>query len=79
MVCAVVHTILAVAFGLTIMGGQPSLVLLGLILFTSGLFFNALQPIVHGITGDLVPTTSAARSSGSSTSSPRSAPSPARW
>ena len=54
-VCAVVHTILAVAFGLTIMGGQPSLVLLGLILFTSGLFFNALQPIVHGITGDLVP------------------------
>ena len=28
--------------------------LLGLI-FTSGLFFNALQPIVHGITGDLVP------------------------
>ena len=45
----------AVAFGLTIMDGQPSLVLLGLILFTSGLFFNALQPIVHGITGDLVP------------------------
>ena len=37
------------------MGGQPSLVLLGLILFTSGLFFNALQPIVQGITGDLVP------------------------
>jgi MFS transporter, ACS family, D-galactonate transporter len=54
-VCAVVHTVLAVAFGLTILDGQPSLVLLGLILFTSGLFFNALQPIVHGITGDLVP------------------------
>jgi MFS transporter, ACS family, D-galactonate transporter len=47
--------VLAVAFGLTILGGRPSLVLLGLILFTSGLFFNALQPIVHGITGDLVP------------------------
>jgi len=54
-ICAVAHTILATAFGLTILGGQPSLVLLGLILFTSGLFFNALQPIVHGITGDLVP------------------------
>src|SRR5690349_951111 len=45
----------AVAFGLTILDGTPSLVLLGLILFTSGLFFNALQPIVHGILGDLVP------------------------
>ncbi|HEX3259744.1 MAG TPA: MFS transporter, partial [Pseudonocardia sp.] len=54
-VCALAHTVLAVAFGLTILGGRPSLVLLGLILFTSGLFFNALQPIVHGITGDLVP------------------------
>jgi MFS transporter, ACS family, D-galactonate transporter len=54
--CAVAHTLLAVAFGLSILGGQPSLVLLGLILFVSGLFFNALQPIVHTITGDLVPT-----------------------
>jgi MFS family permease len=54
-ICAVVHTVLAVAFGFTIMDGAPSLVLLGLILFTSGLFFNALQPIVHGILGDLVP------------------------
>ena len=53
--CAVAHTLLAVAFGLSIMSGRPSLLLLGLILFTSGLFFNALQPIVHGITGDLVP------------------------
>ena len=54
-VCATVHTLLAVAFGLSILGGRPSLVLLGLILFVSGLFFNALQPIVHTITGDLVP------------------------
>ncbi|MGI5128248.1 MFS transporter [Pseudonocardia sp. CA-107938] len=53
--CAVAHALLAVAFGLSIMSGRPSLLLLGLILFTSGLFFNALQPIVHGITGDLVP------------------------
>jgi MFS transporter, ACS family, D-galactonate transporter len=53
--CAVVHTVLAVAFGLSVASGSPSLWLLGLILFTSGLFFNALQPIVHSITGDLVP------------------------
>jgi sugar phosphate permease len=54
-VCALAHTVLAVAFGMSILNGRPSLVLLGLILFSSGLFFNALQPIVHGITGDLVP------------------------
>jgi MFS transporter, ACS family, D-galactonate transporter len=79
-VCAVAHTLLATAFGLTILGGQPSLVLLGLILFTSGLFFNALQPIVHGITGDLVPKRSApwpARSSAGSCATPRGAGRPA--
>lgn len=54
-ICAVAHTVLAVAFGASVMAGQPSLVLLGLILFTSGLFFNALQPVVHSIVGDLVP------------------------
>lgn len=54
-ICAVVHTLLAVAFGVTILDGHPSLVLLGLILFTSGLFFNALQPITHSMLGDLVP------------------------
>lgn len=53
--CAVAHTLLAVAFGLSVMSGRPSLLLLGLILFVSGLFFNALQPVVHGIVGDLVP------------------------
>ena len=53
--CAAVHAVLAAAFGLTVASGSPSLWLLGLILFTTGLFFNALQPIVHGITGDLVP------------------------
>lgn len=53
--CAVVYTVLVLAFAATILDGHPSLVVLGLILFTSGLFFNALQPIVHGITGDLVP------------------------
>lgn len=54
-ICAVAHTVLAVAFGVSVMSGQPSLLLLGLILFTSGLFFNALQPVVHSIVGDLVP------------------------
>ncbi|MFC4947975.1 MFS transporter [Pseudonocardia sp. GCM10023141] len=53
--CAVAHTLLAVAFGLSVLSGRPSLILLGMILFTSGLFFNALQPVVHGIVGDLVP------------------------
>ncbi|TWP34840.1 MFS transporter [Leekyejoonella antrihumi] len=53
--CALVHTILACAFGLSIVGGKPSMLLLGLILFSSGLFFNALQPIIHDITGNLVP------------------------
>jgi ACS family D-galactonate transporter-like MFS transporter len=53
--CAVVHTVLALAFGISVASGSPSLWLLGLILFTSGLFFNALQPIVHGIVGDLAP------------------------
>ncbi|OAH13009.1 MFS transporter [Streptomyces jeddahensis] len=53
--CAVAHTVLAVAFGLSLLAGRPSLWLLGLILFVSGLFFNALQPIVHSMLGDQVP------------------------
>ncbi|MER5441174.1 MFS transporter [Streptomyces sp. NPDC002790] len=52
-ICAAVHTVLAVAFGASVLNGDPSLLLLGLILFCSGLFFNALQPIVHSILGDL--------------------------
>ncbi|MFE9609762.1 MFS transporter [Streptomyces sp. NPDC006012] len=52
-ICASVHTVLAVAFGFSIAAGRPSMLLLGLILFVSGLFFNALQPIVHSILGDL--------------------------
>ncbi|WP_037854961.1 MFS transporter [Streptomyces sp. NRRL S-340] len=51
--CAAVHTVLATAFGLSLLDGRPSLLLLGLILFFSGLFFNALQPIVHSLLGDL--------------------------
>lgn len=53
---SVVYSLLVFAFALSISGdGDPSLLLLGLILFSSGLFFNALQPIAQGITGDLVP------------------------
>ncbi|WP_019818410.1 MFS transporter [Saccharomonospora saliphila] len=53
---SVVHSLLVFAFAISISGeGTPSLWLLGLILFSSGLFFNALQPIAQGITGDLVP------------------------
>jgi MFS transporter, ACS family, D-galactonate transporter len=54
--CTAIYSILAFLFGLQVMGGgKPSLLVLGLLLFTSGLFFNALQPIEHGIAGDQVP------------------------
>ena len=55
--CApVVYSVLVLIFGWSISGGdKPSLALLGLLLFSSGLFFNALQPIVQGMTGDMVP------------------------
>ena len=56
LICSIAYSVLALLFGLSISGGnQPSLLLLGLLLFVSGLFFNALQPIVHGLTGDMVP------------------------
>jgi MFS family permease len=56
LVCTAVYSVLVVIFGVTISGGgKPSLALLGLLLFSSGVFFNALQPIVQGITGDQVP------------------------
>jgi MFS family permease len=51
-----VYSVLVLIFGWSIQGGgKPSLGLLALLLFTSGLFFNALQPIVQGMTGDMVP------------------------
>jgi ACS family D-galactonate transporter-like MFS transporter len=56
LVCTAVYSVLVLLFGWSISGGgQPSLALLGLLLFTSGVFFNALQPIVQGMTGDMVP------------------------
>ena len=56
LVCTGVYSVLVLIFGWSVSGGEkPSLALLGLLLFTSGLFFNALQPIVQGMTGDMVP------------------------
>jgi ACS family D-galactonate transporter-like MFS transporter len=56
LVCTAVYSVLGLLFGLSIQGGgKPSMALLGLLLFSSGLFFNALQPIVQGMTGDMVP------------------------
>lgn len=34
---------------------QPSLLVMGLLLFTASLFFNALQPIGHALTADIAP------------------------
>jgi MFS family permease len=54
--CTGIYIVLAFLFGLQVSGGgKPSLVVLGLLLFSSGLFFNALQPIAQGMTGDMVP------------------------
>jgi MFS family permease len=56
LICTSVYSVLVLVFGWSISGGEtPSLGLLGVLLFTSGLFFNALQPIVQGMTGDMVP------------------------
>jgi ACS family D-galactonate transporter-like MFS transporter len=56
LICTAVYSVLVLLFGWSISGGAtPSLGLLGLLLFTSGVFFNALQPIVQGMTGDMVP------------------------
>jgi ACS family D-galactonate transporter-like MFS transporter len=54
--CSIVYSVLALLFGISVRGdNKPSLLLLGLLLFTSGLFFNAVQPIIQGMTGDMVP------------------------
>jgi sugar phosphate permease len=56
--CTAIYSVLVLIFGWSIAGGgKPSLLLLGVLLFSSGVFFNALQPIVQGMTGDLVPAT----------------------
>jgi MFS family permease len=56
LLCSISYSVLALIFGWQVReGNTPSLLLLGVLLFTSGLFFNALQPIVQGMTGDMVP------------------------
>jgi MFS transporter, ACS family, D-galactonate transporter len=58
LICTGVYSVLVLIFGYTVSGSGeqlPSLALLGLLLFSSGVFFNALQPIVQGMTGDMVP------------------------
>jgi ACS family D-galactonate transporter-like MFS transporter len=63
--CTLAYSVLAFLFGLSIAGGnKPSLLLLGVLLFTSGLFFNALQPIAQGMTGDMVPADQRGRAFG---------------
>jgi ACS family D-galactonate transporter-like MFS transporter len=57
LLCSIAYSVLAALFGVSIAGDRPSMVLLGLLLFVSGLFFNALQPIVQGMVGDMVPET----------------------
>lgn len=48
--------LMTVGFGFYIMGGGQSLVMMGLILFVSSLFFFALQPMSHALTADIVAT-----------------------
>jgi len=56
LICTAVYSVLVIIFGFEVGNtGKPSLGILGLLLFVSGVFFNALQPIVQGMVGDLVP------------------------
>src|SRR6185312_727951 len=53
LVCTGVYSVLVVIFGWRVSGGaQHSLDLLGMLMFTSGMFFKALKPIVQGMNGD---------------------------
>lgn len=46
---------LVLSFGLYIMNGGQSLIVMGSLLFMSSLFFNAIQTISHAITGEMAP------------------------
>ena len=50
-----IQGLLTLAFGFYIMNGGQSVLVLGALLFTASLFFNALQPMSHALTADLVP------------------------
>lgn len=51
-----IQGLLTLGFGFYIMNGGKSLLILGALLFTASLFFNALQPMSHALTADLVPS-----------------------
>ena len=50
-----IQGLLTVAFGLYLGAGGDALWALGVLLFVSSLFFNALQPVWHALAADLVP------------------------
>jgi MFS family permease len=50
-----IQGLLTIAFGFYVQGGGSSLWMLGGLLFVTSLFFNALQPLSHALTADLVP------------------------
>ena len=47
--------LLTAGFGLYLMSGGQSLLAMGVLFFVSSLFFNALQPMAHALTADIVP------------------------
>lgn len=51
-----IQGLLTLAFGFYIMNGGQSLLVMGPLLFVTSLFFNALQPMSHALTADLVPS-----------------------
>jgi MFS-type transporter involved in bile tolerance (Atg22 family) len=50
-----IQALLTIAFGFYLQAGGNAIWALGLLLFVSSLFFNALQPIWHALAADLVP------------------------
>jgi ACS family D-galactonate transporter-like MFS transporter len=51
-----IQALLTIAFGFYLQAGGNAVWALGVLLFVSSLFFNALQPIWHALAADLVPT-----------------------
>lgn len=45
---------LTITFGFYLLSGGHSLLIMGILLFITSLFFNALQPISHSLTADMV-------------------------
>jgi MFS transporter, ACS family, D-galactonate transporter len=50
-----IQGLITIGFGLYIGAGGSSVLALGVLMFTASLFFNALQPMAHALTADLVP------------------------